>query len=269
MKSLQNLIVFTDLDGCLLNKSDYSYQDALPALERLNEVNIPVVLCSSKTESEMRPLAIELELKTPITCENGGVVWWNEQDRTVLGADRTEILDVLTSLKQKYAFESFRDLGVAGVMKATDLPEEKAKRALNRFATEPLLWKDSIEKIASFRDDLESRGLTLTQGGRFWHVAGQTTKGLAMEKVLQELTPASSGEWRTVAIGDSPIDESMLERATYPRIIPWPNGELGIPLTNPRYSVAPLPGAAGWRATVDTLLDELSQSGHDGGRVRS
>ncbi|MEW4486798.1 HAD-IIB family hydrolase [Thalassoglobus sp. JC818] len=269
MKSLQNLIVFTDLDGCLLNKSDYSYQDALPALKRLKELHVPLVLCSSKTQSEMRPLAIELELETPITCENGGVVCWNDDEKTVLGADRAEILDVLTSLKSKYTFESFRDLGLSGVMKATDLPEEKAKRALNRFATEPLLWKDSMEKIEAFRNELEGRGLTLTQGGRFWHVAGQTTKGLAMDKVVQRLTPPSSGEWITVAIGDSPIDESMLERAAYPRVIPWPSGEIGIPLSTPRYVVAPLPGAAGWRATVESLLDELSESGHDGSSVRS
>ena len=41
-------IVFSDLDGCLLNH-DYTYREAKPALACLRDWNVPVVLASSKT----------------------------------------------------------------------------------------------------------------------------------------------------------------------------------------------------------------------------
>ena len=68
-----SVLIFTDLDGCLLNKADYRYDDALPVLQRLSVAQIPVVLCSSKTRSEMSALQEELSLSgSPMTCENGG-----------------------------------------------------------------------------------------------------------------------------------------------------------------------------------------------------
>ena len=54
------LALFTDLDGCLLNKHDYDFAPALLVLERLQRLEIPVILSSSKTEAEMRPLSVEL-----------------------------------------------------------------------------------------------------------------------------------------------------------------------------------------------------------------
>ena len=57
------LALFTDLDGCLLNKHDYDFAPALLVLERLQRLEIPVILSSSKTEAEMRPLSVELGLE--------------------------------------------------------------------------------------------------------------------------------------------------------------------------------------------------------------
>jgi mannosyl-3-phosphoglycerate phosphatase len=65
-------IVFTDLDGTLLDYGTYSWNEALPALSRLRALRIPVVLCSTKTAAEMQPLARELRLEAPYIVENGG-----------------------------------------------------------------------------------------------------------------------------------------------------------------------------------------------------
>ncbi len=42
-------LVFTDLDGTLLNHDDYSWEAARPALEELQRQSIPLILVSSKT----------------------------------------------------------------------------------------------------------------------------------------------------------------------------------------------------------------------------
>ena len=75
------LIVFTDLDGTLLDHGDYSYSAALPALQALRAQGIPLILASSKTGAEIAPLHHALGLgEWPIIVENGA-------QRVIPGAD--------------------------------------------------------------------------------------------------------------------------------------------------------------------------------------
>ena len=78
-------LVFTDLDGTLLDHHTYSWKEALPALERCRKKSVPVVLVSSKTRAEMAVLHQELKLSAPFVSENGGGVFFpkkNLQDGT-------------------------------------------------------------------------------------------------------------------------------------------------------------------------------------------
>ena len=72
---MPNLIVFTDLDGSLLDGTTYSYEAATPALTALREQGIPLVLVSSKTRAEMEPLRQRLGHRDPFIVENGGAVF--------------------------------------------------------------------------------------------------------------------------------------------------------------------------------------------------
>ena len=71
---MPNLIVYTDLDGSLLDGTTYSYEPATPALAALREQGIPLVLVSSKTRAEMEPLRQRLDHRDPFIVENGGAV---------------------------------------------------------------------------------------------------------------------------------------------------------------------------------------------------
>lgn len=255
------LVVFTDLDGCLLNKSDYDYSAAKSTLERLKVNNIPLVLCSSKTQAEMKPLAVELGiLPAPMTCENGGVIVWGMgEDDSIPGAERPVILSVLDTLKSDFAFQSFADLGVEGVMKETDLPRVRAEAACQRQCTEPLLWNDRVERIGDFRTRLSAENLTLTEGGRFWHVAAPVTKGDAMKQVATYFRSREVDDvmWVTVAVGDSPIDQSMLDEADIPVGIPQPDGQLKVNITGPDGVTVSIDGSAGWAEAVGIVLNRL------------
>ena len=56
------LLVFTDLDGSLLDHHTYRWDAAADALRLLQEADIPVILASSKTRAEMLPLQSALDL---------------------------------------------------------------------------------------------------------------------------------------------------------------------------------------------------------------
>ena len=49
----QQLLVFTDLDGSLLDHHSYSYQAALPRLQQLEQLGVPVIPATSKTRAEI------------------------------------------------------------------------------------------------------------------------------------------------------------------------------------------------------------------------
>ena len=53
-------LVFTDLDGSLLDHDHYGYRDAQPQLGQLQSLNIPVIPASSKTRAEIERLRSEL-----------------------------------------------------------------------------------------------------------------------------------------------------------------------------------------------------------------
>ncbi|MCA9084555.1 MAG: HAD-IIB family hydrolase [Planctomycetaceae bacterium] len=264
--SLHPILLFTDVDGCLLNKTDYDCGPAIPVLRRLRENNVPVILSSSKTGRELRALAAELKLSpAPLICENGGqILWqgtqWPTREATCPGTSRDVILDVLSELKLAFRFRSFRDLGLEGVMQATDLPSAKAQMATERSSTEPLLWDDAPERIEAFRESLSRKSLTLTKGGRFWHVAGAATKGAAMKIVVQEYRNGSFTSPLTVAIGDSPIDQSMLNIADVPIGIPAPDGTLNVDINTAKGVVSAQHGSLGWAESVARVLDNLMQS---------
>ncbi|MCG7852909.1 MAG: HAD hydrolase family protein, partial [Methanosarcinaceae archaeon] len=46
-------VVFTDLDGTLIDHDTYSYKAARPALAALKKQGIPLIFCTSKTRAEI------------------------------------------------------------------------------------------------------------------------------------------------------------------------------------------------------------------------
>jgi mannosyl-3-phosphoglycerate phosphatase len=256
-------VIFTDVDGCLMDKADYDYAPAVPVIGRLLRSEIPVVLCSSKTASELRKLAASLALTcVPLICENGGQIVWPDGVTQEKGVHRTEILTALAELKPQFNFRSFSDLGLEGVMASTNLPSDKARAALDRHATEPLLWEDDPKKIHAFADSLREHSLTLTRGGRFWHVAGNATKGVAMSSVAGTMEQSMNGALIfAIAVGDSPIDQSMLDTAHCPVGIPAPDGTFHVDICPFRGIRASIPGSRGWAETIGALLDRLQVPG--------
>ena len=72
---MKKLIIFTDLDGTLLDHYTYSFDAALPALKLLKEKNIPLIICSSKTKREIEYYREKLDNRHPFISENGGGIF--------------------------------------------------------------------------------------------------------------------------------------------------------------------------------------------------
>jgi len=88
MSRKSSWVVFTDLDGTLLDHSSYSFEAARPALEGLRARRIPVVPCTSKTRAEVEEIRTRLRNRDPFVVENGGAALipagWNAAVRELI-----------------------------------------------------------------------------------------------------------------------------------------------------------------------------------------
>jgi len=66
--------VVSDVDGTLMDDS-YDLSPAKETIKKLQKLSIPVILCTSKTASEVRVIRKELNLTDPYIVENGAAIY--------------------------------------------------------------------------------------------------------------------------------------------------------------------------------------------------
>ena len=262
---MTHALVFTDLDGTLLDHHSYSFAPAKPALAQLNERHIPVILNSSKTIAEIEAIAGELSLDTAIIAENGSIIQQpNHAPPVILGKDYDFICQTLDELKQAhdYLFAGFHDWTDQEISDITGLPLESAARAAKRQASEPLIWKDTKEALERFTAQLNEKGLTLKRGGRFWHVMGDTDKVKAMQYLINEYQTTHQIKPTVIALGDGPNDQEMISAADIGIVILNPDGtplaisEQSAKAEGRRIIRTKEPGPLGWNTAIMMLLQE-------------
>ena len=266
-------IISTDLDASLLD-SNYVWEGAEVALKVIAEAGIPLILNSSKTLAEMRFYSQALGLSTPLISENGTVIafpksmeWMPDSVDIEDGygllrssMNRTKILDLAYELRNLngYNFIGFNDSSEEELADRLGLEIELTRAALERYGTEPIVWKDSDEALVAFKGALENVGITLIRGGHFHHLMPVgASKGAAMQ-LIRDFYQKECSEftWKTLAIGDSQNDLSMLELADEALVIPNPvNGTLQ--LKRKDYTIADAPGPSGWGNAVTKLLNSF------------
>lgn len=268
---MEKVIIFSDLDGTLLDHNSYSYEPAKPALQLIASSEIPLILTSSKTLSEIVEIQRQLEINQPFIVENGGAVcvppeyFERPTKRKVirnfeidfLGPCYQDILEDLSELKQHsgFRFKGFDEMSIEEIMSLTELPRPKAASAKDRLCSEPLVWKDTPQNLEEFTGLLRKRGLKLLKGGRFYHLMGDTDKGKAVS-YLTDLykTKYPHHRFQTVGIGDSPNDVEMLNRVNIPVLVQRPDGTyIDIPAIK-KVVYADGPGPVGWNKAVMEIL---------------
>ncbi|MCB9656585.1 MAG: HAD-IIB family hydrolase [Sandaracinaceae bacterium] len=264
-----SFLVFTDLDGTLLDHDTYSFEPARPMVTRLAQMGAVLVLTSSKTEPEMRALRTALGNDAPFVVENGSVVCMPAREpgapdeHVVHGAPYADIRRVLTELRATHGFDfvGFGDLDAAGVAELTGLSTDDAARAKQRAGTEPLVWRDTDEALVRFERAVQDAGLHVTRGGRFVHVMGHTDKGRAVPFLRAHYeTLFPSRTWTTVGLGDSENDLPLLHAVDVAIVVRKPSGAwLPFESARPQYRTA-LPGPAGWAATLAIALDDATRA---------
>lgn len=251
-------LIFTDLDGTLLDHDSYDHTPALPALNRLRELRIPVIPVSSKTLAELKHIRRLLRLKGPAVAENGAVIAYPGEQPQIAPPGYYLLRDFLVDLRANPDFDTlgFGDMSLEEVMTATNLPREDAKRAIKRLASEPFLWRGEQPNLPAFRMQVQNAGLRLLAGGRFMHLLGDTDKGKAVRLVVKHLRSHGGTITRTIALGDSDNDRDMLLAVDVPVIVRRPDGSHLLLAERPDAIVTEQAGPAGWNQAMLHLLEQ-------------
>ncbi|MFA8387859.1 MAG: HAD-IIB family hydrolase [Pelagibaca sp.] len=262
MQNPPKLVVFSDLDGTLLDHDTYRWDAAKPALERLAALGMPVVLASSKTAGEVEILQDQMGLSgQPAIVENGaGMIGLAGVEKAETYAALREALDgIAPELRQ--SFRGFGDMSVADLTDATGLPPDMGRLAKARGYSEPGIWSASDREIEHFMMALSACGITAQRGGRFLTLSFGGTKADAMDAVIKALRPDL-----TLALGDAPNDRTMLQKADMGVIVANPHRPPLPPLCGEedgRITRTQGVGPVGWNAAVMAILDTLgSAEGH-------
>ncbi|MGH7846282.1 MAG: HAD-IIB family hydrolase [Candidatus Binatia bacterium] len=263
------LVVITDLDGTLVDQQSYSYEQSRPAVRRLLQLGIPLVLCSSKTYAEMRPLWDELGLCDPFVVENGGAILvppnyfpfaagmeFEERWKIIeLGVGVARLRQALTDAarERRVQVRSFASMSLSEIAGLTGLTLNASQRAAERFYDEPFLI-DSGD-LSCLITGLASRGFSVVKGDRFYHVTGAGDKGKAT-KVLLDLYRRTEPDIYSVGLGNSANDLPMLSGVNLPVLVRNPDGlwDAEVERQIPGIAKSTKIGPSGWSEMLERIL---------------
>lgn len=266
------MIIFSDLDGTLLDHDTYSYEAAVPALDALKAAGVPLILCSSKTRAEMQNIWYAMGLNSPFIVENGGGIFvpkehflaaepgWKPAGAgwrmIALGLPIAEVRNRFNTFKDRFKARGFGDMSDQEVADLTGLSLAQAALSRQRDFNEPVWLPEPDAQAEAFIQAAQSTGLEVTRGGRFFHLLAGGDKGKAVDK-LAWLYRAHDDLLLTMALGDALNDLPMLAQVDRPVLVAQHHGghvEIAFAGLIREPGVGPL----GWNSAVLAALKDLT-----------
>jgi len=267
------LVIITDLDGTLLDPRSYSYDEARPALELIREFDIPLVLCTSKTRTEVEYWRARLENRHPFIVENGGGLYIprdyfpceihapvDRDDYAVFefGDPYPELVETLRAASSESGCEviGFHQLSAAEISVRYDMTITEARLAKQREFDEPfeILGSACGPLLAA----IERRGKRWLKGGRLYHIVGVNDKAHCVN-LLTHFYRRLFNDVATVGIGDGPNDLGFLNAVDFPILVQSPaTGRLKTVIKGARLTNAE--GPEGWNQAVLSVVNGAEQA---------
>ena len=272
-------LIFTDLDGTLLDHDNYSYQPAANLLEKLTKIGIPVIPTTSKTRREVQPLRRAIDNQHPFITENGAGIyipkdyfsficdsWIDEGDFWLQSTckPRSIWLSLIDELSEQFTaeYQTFNLLftrdGASAIADITGLTLHQASLANEREFSETVVWLSTESRKSVFIKALTDRGAQVHQGGRFLSVTDHVNKGaalLALKNLYLREPYIKSCD--TLALGDGKNDVEMLKMADSAIIIRSPHHSPPVVNRTGNIVTSQKNGPEGWAHEVTAWLQKF------------
>ncbi|MHC1595500.1 MAG: mannosyl-3-phosphoglycerate phosphatase [Candidatus Syntropharchaeales archaeon] len=266
---MEEYVVFTDLDGTLVDADTYSYEKALPAIKLLKERGVPIVFCTSKTRAEIEVYRKKLEINDPFIPENGGAIFIPhgyfdfEYDYTrevdgynviEFGTDYRTLRGVLSTVSSKTGCRiiGFGDMTPEEISASCGLSYEDSCLAKLREYDEAFEIPEDGYCAEMILEEITRLGFSYTVGGRYYHIMGDNDKGKSTNRLTELFS--HDKEIKTIGLGDSLNDLPMLREVDIPYLVKKPDGSYDPMVSFNGLKKARGIGPEGWNKVIIELM---------------
>ena len=269
-------VVFTNLDGSLLDGGGTGYGAARPALDALDRRNIPLVAISRRTRAEVTALQAQLDIIHPAAIEDGAAVlvpdryfpssilddaWELDGDRyvRVFGLPYCHLRQVLQDVRVELGADivGFGDWSEGELVLALGLTADEARMVHQRQFSEIFTFSGDREALqqAISRHHLQISQLQTSSLQGQWYLTGNADKTAAIDLLL-DCFLKHVGQINSLGIGTNKSDVGWMNLMKQAVVISsmldtesWWAKQPGW------WTQAQLPGAEGWNETVLNWLE--------------
>ena len=260
-----SLWVVSDVDGTLMDHS-YDLTPAKETIKKLQKLSIPVILCTSKTASEVQVIRKELNLQDPYIVENGAAIYGEsltKVDGEIILGKKYEFLEEILNLISKEIDYKLIPLNRLTDQEATQLTGLKGN-SLNLmrdrhwsmpFLNPPSCFEEKIKicckkfKVDTFKGNRMSHLLSINSN------KGKAINALKKYSNIQNI--------QIIGLGDSPNDLPLLLNSDIRIVIPGINGpnlNLLDQLNDLEFTLASEPNGYGWKNEINKLINKRELS---------
>ena len=257
-----SLWVVSDVDGTLMDHS-YDLTPAKETIKTLQKLSIPVILCTSKTASEVKVIRRELNLTDPYIVENGAAIYGESlkkvNGKIILGEKYDTLQEILNFISKEidYKLIPLNNLSDQEATELTGLKGNSLNLMRDRHWSMPFLNPPTYleEKINSCCKKFK---VDIFKGNRMSHLLSiNSNKGKAINALKKY---SGIKDIQIIGLGDSPNDLPLLLSSDIRIVIPGidgPNLNLLEKLKNIKFTLASEPNGYGWQNEINKLINKL------------
>ena len=227
MEKASKVLIFTDLDGSLLHRDTFKFDEIKDYLKQLISKGIFIIPNTSKTEKEILQFNYELGSNLPFISENGsainGLELLNSElpKELILSREKDDLLNIFKNivpinLQNKCRLLSEMDKEQQSFI--FGLKDEKLKMALDRKYTIPFVFEGNKNEKKELSKIVKKKGLALQEGGRVINLTDKVNKAKALQ-VFVRFFKKKNQNIKTIAVGDNYNDLDMLKTSDFPCLV--------------------------------------------------
>ena len=267
MEKAFKVLIFTDLDGSLLHKETFKFDEIKEYLKQLLSKGIFIIPNTSKTEKEILEFNYELGSNLPYISENGAAI--NGLDllnsdlpkELILSREKDDILKIfknIVPIKLQNKCVWLSEINKKNQRSIFGLEDKKLKMALDRKYTVPLIFKGTKNEKNELSKIIKKEGLYLQEGGRLINLTDKTNKAKALQ-VFVRFYKKYQKNIKTIAVGDNYNDLDMLKITDFSCLVFNDEFTLDeIPIDNLITTNKPSP--EGWADVIKMALVKINKN---------
>ena len=269
-------VIFTAVEGALLDPKSQSWSAAAEALQELDRRHIPLILVTSGTRAELEAFRAKIGHGHPFITESGGGIFLPDGYFTqklqgavrvgryfcvAFGRPYAEAVAAAEELAEESGANivGYSNLSARDIARNTGEPVRQAELAKQREFSERFFFAGDAGTVeAKFESAAREHRWNAIRGNPFWELRSGNDEARALRHFMRLVRESRHARLRAVAIGSCARDLPLLAAADQAVVLPQRGQEFDPALTArlPKAIPAEASGPAGWNGAVLKLLEE-------------